>query len=296
MNEIPISTAAEAKADVQPSSQALRRLYVVKQLLHSTTFTIGAAILFFWVSMALFSEDFTRYGPLEIDPLNTLAPPSTLHWLGTDDLGRDVLSRMLAGAGPVLTVAPLSTLLALAAGTAIALVAGYYRGLVDELLMRGVDVLLAIPVVIAGIVVLSLLGSSVLVVILVIAVLFTPSVARTVRASVVAEREREYVKAARLLGERSWFVLIAEILPNCLSSIIVEGTVRLGYAVFTAATLSFLGFGLQPPSPDWGLTISLQRHFIQVAPWTTVFPALALATLVVGANLVADGLRRTLSE
>jgi peptide/nickel transport system permease protein len=296
MNEIPISTAAEAKADVQPSSQALRRLYVVKQLLHSTTFTIGAAILCFWVSMALFSEDFTRYGPLEIDPLNTLAPPSTLHWLGTDDLGRDVLSRMLAGAGPVLTVAPLSTLLALAAGTAIALVAGYYRGLVDELLMRGVDVLLAIPVVIAGIVVLSLLGSSVLVVILVIAVLFTPSVARTVRASVVAEREREYVKAARLLGERSWFVLIAEILPNCLSSIIVEGTVRLGYAVFTAATLSFLGFGLQPPSPDWGLTISLQRHFIQVAPWTTVFPALALATLVVGANLVADGLRRTLSE
>lgn len=278
------------------TEQALRRRYVARRLLHSPTFMIGLGIILFWVVMALFSRFITRFGPLEIDPLHTLAGPSATHWFGTDDLGRDVLSRTLAGAGPVLAVAPIATGLALAAGTTIALVAGYYRGLVDEILMRLVDVLLSIPVVIAGIVVLSLLGSSVPVVVLVIAVLFTPTVARTVRAAVVAEREREYVQAARLRGERSWFLLVAEILPNCLSPIIVEGTVRLGYAVFTAATLSFLGFGLQPPSPDWGLTISLQRHFIQVAPWTTLFPALALATLVVGANLVADGLRRTLSE
>lgn len=278
------------------TEQALRRRYVARRLLHSPTFMVGFGIILFWVVMALFSRYITRYGPLEIDPLNTLARPSVAHWFGTDDLGRDVLSRTLAGAGPVLAVAPIATLLALTAGTVIALVAGYYRGLVDEILMRMVDVLLSIPVVVAGIVVLSLLGSSVPVVVLVIAVLFTPPVARTVRAAVVAEREREYVMAARLRGERSWFLLVAEILPNCLPPIVVEGTVRLGYAVFTAATLSFLGFGLQPPSSDWGLTISLQRHFIQVAPWTTLFPALALATLVVGANLVADGLRRTLSE
>ena len=129
-----------------------------------------------------------------------------------------------------------------------------------------------------------------------IGILFTPPVARTIRAAVVAEREREYVQAARLRGERAWYIMIAEILPNVTSPIIVEGTVRLGYAVFTAATLSFLGFGIQAPSPDWGLTISLERANIQIAWWTVFFPALALASLVVGANLLADGLRKVLSE
>ena len=226
------------------------------------------------------------------------AAPSAKHWFGTDDSGRDVLSRTLAGARSVLEIAPLAMLLALAAGSTIALVAGYRRGLVDEVIMRGVDVLLCLPVVVAGIVVVSALGHSMPVIILVIAVLFMPSVSRTVRAAVIAEREREYVLAARLRGENAWFIMFREILPNCAPPIIVEGSVRLGYAVFTSATLSFLGFGLQPPSPDWGLTISTgqQGQYLQVAPWTVVFPALALASLVVSANLVADSLRRTLAE
>jgi peptide/nickel transport system permease protein len=278
------------------TERSLRRRYVVRRLATSPTFLIGAGIVAFWVFMALFSRHVTPYGPLQIDPLNTLRPPSSAHWFGTDDLGRDVFSRTMAGARSVLIVAPLATLIALGAGTLIALVAGYYRGAVDDLLMRGVDILLAIPVVIAGIVVLSLLGPSVPIVILVIGVLFTPVVARTVRAAVVAEREREYVQAARLRGERATFIMVREILPNAVSPIIVEGSVRLGYAVFTAATLSFLGFGIQPPSPDWGLVISQERAFIQVAWWTVIFPAVALATLVVGANLVADGLRKALSE
>jgi peptide/nickel transport system permease protein len=278
------------------TERSLRRRYVLRKLATSPTFLTGVGIIAFWVFMALFSRYVTRYGPLETDPLHTLASPSSLHWFGTDDLGRDVLSRTMAGARSVLIVAPIATAIALVAGTAIALVAGFYRGLVDDLLMRGVDILLAIPVVIAGIVVLSLLGPSVPIVILVIGVLFTPVVARTVRAAVVAEREREYVQAARLRGERAAFIMGREILPNALSPIIVEGSVRLGYAVFTAATLSFLGFGIQPPSPDWGLVISQERAFIQVAWWTVIFPAVALATLVVGANLVADGLRRVLSE
>ncbi len=276
--------------------RAVRRRYVVRKLLRSPSFLVGAGILLFWVFMALFSGYVTPYGALEVDPLNTLAPPSSAHWFGTDDLGRDVLSRTLAGARPVLAVAPLATLLALLWGTAIGLIAGFFRGVVDEVLMRAVDVLLAIPVVIAGIVIVSGLGASVAVIILVIAILFTPTIARTVRSAVLAEREREYVQAARLRGERSWFIGSAEILPNCLPPIIVEGSVRLGYAVFTSATLSFLGFGIQPPSPDWGLTIAQQRFNIQVAWWPVIFPALALATLVVAANLVADSLRKTLSE
>ncbi len=293
-----VSVPSETADDTSPSEEGLRRRYVVRKLLRSPTFLIGVGILAFWVFMALFSTLVTRYAPNAIDPYHTLSGPSAQHWFGTDDSGRDVLSRTLAGARSVLEIAPVATLLALLGGSAIALVAGYRRGLVDELIMRGVDVLLSLPVVVAGIVVVSALGHSTPVIILVIAVLFMPSVSRTVRAAVIAEREREYVLAARLRGERPWFIMVREILPNCTAPIIVEGSVRLGYAVFTSATLSYLGFGLQPPSADWGLTISTgqQGQYLPVAPWTVIFPAIALATLVVGANLAADGLRRTLAE
>jgi peptide/nickel transport system permease protein len=143
---------------------------------------------------------------------------------------------------------------------------------------------------------LSLFGKGTAIIIVTIGALFTPVVSRTVRAAVIGEREREYVMAARLRGERSAFVMAREILPNITQPMIVEGTVRLGYAVFTAATLAFLGFGLEPPSPDWGLTISTERAFLQIAPWTVLFPALALASLVVAVNLITDGLGRTFSK
>lgn len=162
--------------------------------------------------------------------------------------------------------------------------------------MRLVDVLLALPVIVAAIVVVSALGHSIPVIIFVIGVLFTPPVARTIRAAVVSEVEKEYVQAARLRGESAPYIMIYEILPNIVAPIIVEGTVRLGYAVFTAATLSFLGFGVQRPDPDWGLTISIERAYIQTAWWTVLFPAIALASLVVGVNLLADGLRKALTD
>ena len=157
----------------------------------------------------------------------------------------------------MLIIAPLSTLLCLLLGGTIGLVSGYLKGTADEVIMRFVDVLLALPVIVAAIVVVSALGRSIPVIILVIGILFTPPVARTIRAAVVSEVEKEYVQAARLRGESAPYIMVFEILPNILAPIIVEGTVRLGYAVFTAATLSFLGFGVQPPSPDWGLTISI---------------------------------------
>jgi peptide/nickel transport system permease protein len=289
------ATLERARAEAAEEGRARRR-FVTKRLAHSPTFLAGAGIVVFWVLMAIFSRYVTRYGPTDVDVLHTLAAPSGAHWFGTDDLGRDVLSRTLAGAGPVFVVAPLATGLALLMGSTIGLFAGYYRGFVDEGIMRLVDVLLSLPVVVTSIVVITFLGKSPVVIILDIAILFTPLVARTVRATVIAEREREYVQAARLRGERSWYVLTREILPNVLPPIIVEGSVRLGYAVFTAATLSFLGFGLQPPSPDWGLTIASERGFLQIAWWTVLIPAFALATLVVGANLAADGLRKALNE
>jgi len=294
------AAAGPSEQQIQANAAALfeqrrQRRYLVKALLRSPTFMTGFVIVLFWVFMALFSTFLTQ-SPTDIDAMAILQAPSAAHWFGTDDLGRDVLARTMAGARTVLVIAPLATLLALLWGGIIGLVSGFYRGYTDEIIMRLVDVLLALPIIITSILVLSLLGKSVAIVIVVIGALFTPVVSRTIRAAVIGEREREYVMAARLRGERSAFVMAREILPNITQPIIVEGTIRLGYAVFTAATLSFLGFGLVPPSPDWGLTIATERIFLQIAPWTVLFPAAALATLVVGVNLITDGLSRVFSK
>jgi peptide/nickel transport system permease protein len=286
----------ETQANTAASlEQRRQRRYLVKALLRSPTFMTGLIIVLFWVFMALFSTFLTQ-SPTGIDAMATLQAPSAAHWFGTDDLGRDVLARTMAGARSVLVIAPLATFLALLWGGIIGLVAGFYRGLTDEIMMRLIDVLLALPIIVTSILILSLLGKGMAIIIITIGALFTPVVSRTIRSAVIGEREREYVMAARLRGERSAFVMAREILPNITQPIIVEGTVRLGYAVFTAATLSFLGFGLAPPSPDWGLTIATERIFLQIAPWTVLFPAAALASLVVGVNLITDGLGRTFSK
>ena len=283
-----------AAMEQQDRSQNLRDLAVVAA--SSKTFIAGAAILLFWILMALFWGAVVPYGPQALDPTASLAPPSAEHWFGTDNLGRDVFSRVLAGASSVLTVAPLGTALGMLGGIAVGLVTGYYRGRVDDVIMRIVDALLAFPLIIIAVLVLSVLGPSKVNVILVIGVVFTPIVARTVRSAVLSEREREYVAAARLRGESGLYIMVSEILPNILSPIAVEATIRLGYAIFTSATLSFLSLGIQEPSPDWGLTISIGRVYLQAAPWMVLFPALALATLVVAVNLVADGLLQAVED
>ena len=271
-----------------------RTHYVLRRLMRSPTFIIGVGITMFWLISAVAWPLFAPHNPLVVNTANTLQGPSAAHWFGTDDLGRDVLSRVLAGARPVFIVAPAATALSLAGGTMLGLFSGYYRGLADDVTMRIVDVLMSLPLIVTAVVILALLGSSTINVILVIAVLFIPLVSRTVRSAVLTERDKEYVLAARLNGENPFAIMLRDILPNVLTPIVVEGGVRLGFAVFTAATLSFLGLGLQPPSPDWGLTVSLERTFVQIAPWTVLFPAAALASLVIGVNLAADGLRRGL--
>ncbi len=286
----------ELQADEAAAREQRRqRRYLMHALLRSPTFMTGLIIVLFWVFMALFSTSLTQ-SPTAQDAFASLQAPSAAHWFGTDDLGRDVFARTMAGARTVLIIAPLATALALLWGGIIGLVSGFYRGLTDEIIMRLVDVLLALPIIITSILILSLLGKGLSIIIITIGALFTPVISRTVRSAVIGEREREYVMAARLRGERSVFVMAREILPNIKEPIIVEGTVRLGYAVFTAATLSFLGFGLAPPSPDWGLTISTQRVFLQIAPWSSLFAAAALASLVVGVNLITDGLGRVFSK
>ena len=273
-----------------------RRRELYRAILRSRTFLVGAGVVGFWVLDALLWRVIVPQDPQAITASETLRAPSTAHWFGTDNVGRDVFSRVLAGAAAVLTVAPLATLLGVTGGIAVGLVAGYYRGIVDDVVSRLIDALLSFPLIIIAVLVLASLGRDTRNVILVIAVIFIPIVGRTVQSAVLVEREREYVAAARLRGERGPYIMVAEILPNITGPILVETTIRLGYAIFTAATLSFFGLGLQPPSPDWGLTIASQRAFLQVAWWTVVFPALALATLVVGVNLLADGLRQVVEE
>jgi peptide/nickel transport system permease protein len=287
----PATALADERAamEQQDRSQNLRDLAVVAA--SSKTFIAGAAILLFWMLVALFWGAVVPYSPQALDPTASLAPPSAEHWFGTDNLGRDVFSRVLAGASSVLTVAPLGTALGMPPS-----IPRYYRGRVDDVVMRVVDALLAFPLIIIAVLVLSVLGPSKVNVILVIGVVFTPIVARTVRSAVLSEREREYVAAARLRGESGLYIMVSEILPNILSPIAVEATIRLGYAIFTSATLSFLSLGIQEPSPDWGLTISIGRVYLQAAPWMVLFPALALATLVVAVNLVADGLLQAFEE
>jgi peptide/nickel transport system permease protein len=285
---------AAAQVDVRRLRRQ-RRAELVSALLHSKTFLIGFGIVLFWVLSAL-TWRWTVRDPQAVDTAATLASPSGDHWFGTDNLGRDVFARVIAGAAPVLTIAPLATLLGLAGGTTIGLITGYYRGWIDDVFSRIVDALLAFPLIILSVLVLASLGRSPRNVILVIGIIFTPLIARTVRSAVLIEREREYVAAARLRGERGPRIMVAEILPNITAPILVEGTIRLGYAIFAAATLAFLGLGIQDPSPDWGLAIANGRAYLQIAWWMVLFPAAALATLVVGVNLVADGLRRAVEE
>ena len=266
-------------------------------LARSPTFLVGATIILFWVSCALFGEAVVPQDPFADDILNALLPPSAEHWFGTDQLGRDVFSRVIVGSRDILTVAPLATLISTLAGTALGLVMGYYRGWVDEILSRLIDAILALPTIVIALLALVALGTSVVTVVLVIGFTFAPIIAKTVRAAVLAEREGDYVAAAELRRESSLYVMFVEILPNVVPPILVETTIRLGYAIFAVATLSFIGFGIQPPSPDWGLSISSNYGLLTGGYWWLVlFDCLAIASLVVAVNLVADALQVALHD
>jgi peptide/nickel transport system permease protein len=287
-----MSTAA-----VAPAPRRAPRFERSKALLRSPTFVVGVLILLFWVACALIGHWVVPQDPYASDPLNSLTPPDATHWFGTDQLGRDVFARVIVGARDILTIAPLATLLGTLAGTAVGLIVGYFDGWVDNVIGRLIDAVLALPLVIVALLALAAVGASNVTVILVIGITFTPITARTVRAAVFAERNLDYVLAAQLRGENAFYIMFAEILPNVLQPIIVEATVRLGYAIFAVATLSFLGFGIQPPSADWGLALS-ECYTLMAggAWWTVVFDAAAIATLVVGVNLVADGIEGVLER
>ncbi len=265
-------------------------------LLSRPTFLVGAAIILFWVVCAIFGKSFAPYNPLAQNLLANNAGPSGAHWFGTDQLGRDVLSRVIVGARVILVVTPLATILGTILGTALGLVKGYFGGATDLIVGRLIEAVLALPFVIIAFLFIVAVGSSTGALIVIIGFVFTPLIARTVRAAVLSERHLDYLSAAQLLGESRTRIMFGEILPNIMPTILVEFTVRLGYAVFAVATLSFLGFGVQPPTPDWGSDIAANYSGLLAGYWWQVlFPALAIASLVTAVNLITDSIEQVLN-
>ena len=285
------AAATEGRDRAKQEAQDQRRERI-QLLLRKPGFIIGLIISVFWIVCALFGSVIAPQDPFVQDPINKLKEPSGAHWFGTDNLGRDVFSRVIVGARLIVLVALGATIIAAIFGTIIGLVAGYFKGRIDEVLMRTLDVFMAIPTIVLALLITSSVDSkSMWIVMLIISLVFTPVIARTVRAAALGETELDYVAAARLRTEKTPHILFKEVLPNILPALLVEFTVRLGYAIFAIATLSFLGAGVGPESPDWGTQVATHRGFLNgLNVSATLFPAMAIASLSIGVNLLQDAL------
>lgn len=286
-----VSSAGRARSApnwAQRALSGLRRLY------RRPASAIGTTITLLFLLFALFGPVLAPYGANQQVVSDARQPPSAAHFFGTDNLGRDVFSRVLLGARDILSLAGLGTLLAVLAGTSIGLISGYLGSWADEIIMRFFDSLLAMPALLLSLLLLGTLGPSRNSVLLVIVVVYTPIVARVVRSVVLSVKDLGFVEAARVQGEGTGVLLTREILPSTLPALAVEASLRFSYAIFLVASLGFLGVGVQPPSPDWGLMVKEGRAFVTQTPWAMYFPAGAIALLVIGVNLMADGLKRVL--
>ncbi|MHB9116512.1 MAG: ABC transporter permease [Thermoleophilia bacterium] len=283
-----------AAADVAAAPPTRMRALYWRRLKRRPAALVGVIIFGFFLLLAVFGP---WIAPYEFDAQSAalrLQPPTVQHPFGTDQFGRDILSRVIVGARNIFLLGGFGTLLAVLVGTPIGLVSGYAGGLVDEVIMRLLDVLLSFPSLLLALVLLSVVGPSNLNLVLVVAVLYTPMLARVVRSMVLDLKTKEFVEAARVRGERQSYILFREILPNSLPPLLVETSMRFSYSIFLVASLGFLGLGVQPPSPDWGLQINEARNFFSLAPWTLLFPAGTIALLVIATSLMSDGLRQVM--
>lgn len=251
----------------------------------------GAGVVLGYLLAAGAAPALAPADPLQMDPHALLAPPSRVHLFGTDQFGRDVLSRLLYGARTSLEVAFAATALALGAGGAAGLLGGYLGGAVDHVVMRAMDVIFAFPAVLLALAIMAVAGTTVGTVVVAIGVVYTPQFARVSRAGVLATRGLEYVEAARALGASSGRLVVRHLLPNITAPLVVQTSLSLSLAILTESALSFLGLGTQPPTPSWGNMLAEARQVMVTAPWTAVFPGTAIALVVLGFNLLGDGLR-----
>lgn len=265
-----------------------------KKLMSNKMAVFGGMIVILYVTVALFGQHIAPYDPLAIDLVNKLEGPSAQHWMGTDDKGRDMLSRVIYGTRLSLGVGIVSVTIGAFFGIILGLVSGYYGRWIDTIIMRFIDILLAFPGILLALAIVSALGASLVNVMIAIGIFSIPTFARIVRGSTLAAKKMEYIDAIRALGATDMKIIFVHILPNILSPIIVQGTLRLATAILSAAALSFLGMGAQPPSPEWGAMLSSGRDFLWNAPHVATFPGLAICFAVLGFNLLGDGLRDAL--
>lgn len=258
------------------------------------TAMVGLYIIVFFVLIAIFAPLIAPYGFKEQVLVNRLKPPSSAHWFGTDDLGRDLFTRVMYGARISLWVGFFSVIASIFVGTILGILAGFYGKWIDMLISRLFDILLAFPSILLAIAIVAILGPSLQNALYAIAIVNIPTYGRLVRAKVLSLKSEEYITAARAIGMTNTRILITHILPNSLTPIIVQGTLGIATAIIEAAALGFLGLGAQPPDPEWGKMLSDSRQFIQKAPWTVIFPGLSIMLTVLGFNLMGDGLRDVL--
>jgi len=281
-----------AELEVSKTQSQFRR--IMKQLLRNRRAVVGGIVLLIIVFMAILAPYVTTHDPVKQNIRNQLQPPSREHFFGTDQFGRDIYSRVIYGARLSLRVGFLAISFALVVGCFLGLVSGYYGGWLDMIVMRVIDILLALPGFLLALSIVAALGPGLENVIMAIGVSYIPSFARMMRSAVLAIRELDYVDAAQALGASDWRIIFQHILPNSISPIIVLTTLSMAGAILSAAGLSFLGMGAQPPTPEWGSMIATARPFIRVSHWAVTVPGLAIFITVMCLNLVGDGLRDAL--
>ncbi|MCD8145436.1 MAG: ABC transporter permease [Oscillospiraceae bacterium] len=254
----------------------------------------SAIIIFIIILMAVLAPVIAPYGESEQDLLNRLQGPSVAHWFGTDELGRDVFTRILYGARVSLTIGILPSIIALVVGVTLGLLAGYMGGWVDYLIMRVADVMLSIPSLLLAMVVMYTLGSSTMTLFIALSMVNWASVARVVRSHTLSLKESEYVEAARSIGVSKWSIMFRHIMPNCIPSLIVLFTLNIPSAILSESSLSFLGIGVQPPQASWGLMVNQAKEFLFTTPWLCLAPCLSIMVVVLAFNFLGDGLRDVL--
>jgi peptide/nickel transport system permease protein len=278
----------------QPARPSLpRRTWArIRLLKESPIGMVGVFLVLFWIVVAILAPWLAPHDPNESNMDALIDPtPSAVNWLGTDNQGRDILSRIIWGSRTVLFVAPIAVFVAYAIGCLLGLLAGYHRGWVDQLINRIADIILSFPAIILYIIVIMRLGPSALNIIMAVVFIATPQIVRIVRGMTLELREQDYVAAAKMRGESAFYIMLAEILPNARGPLIVDACLRMGYTTIAIGVLGFLGLGLPPPDPDWGGMVKDTYAMMTIYPHMSLFPALSISSLVVGFSLLADGIR-----
>lgn len=266
----------------------------LRRFLRYRSSQIGLALVLVYVVVALFAGAIAPYSPIDQHPKDRLQEPSANYWLGTDEFGRDILSRLMHGATNSLRIALISVTIACLVGSILGMTAGYVGGIFDNATMRVMDLFFAFPAILLALTIVAALGPGAVNTILAISVVYTPIFARVARAPVLSLKSMEFVQAAQAIGTRHPRILLRHVLPNALAPIIVQITLALSWAMLTEAGLSFLGLGTIPPAPSWGSMLSESRKMMEIAPWMAVFPGLAIMLGVLGFNMLGDGLRDAL--